>query len=77
MLNLIPWIIGIGNLVSAVMVGKGKASGWVVMLLAQALFVVYGLATNQQGFILQLGMIGIAGMNLYKWKQLNQLEVTN
>jgi hypothetical protein len=70
--ELTPWLIGIGNVASAIMVGRRMRSGWAVLAVAQVTFVVYALLTGQQGFVLQMFMVAIASMNWWKWKGDNE-----
>lgn len=62
--EVVPYVIGLGNLSSALMVGARMPSGWLVLAATQVLLAVYGVATTQQGFALQAGMVVIALHNL-------------
>jgi len=64
----VPWLLAFGNVLSALLVGRGKRSGWGVMMVTQPAFVAYALITGQPGFMLQnIAMQGIASKNYLTW----------
>lgn len=64
----VPWLLAFGNVLSALLVGKGQRKGWVVMMLTQPAFVCYALLTGQPGFMLQnVAMQTIASHNYLSW----------
>ena len=64
----VPWVISLLNCTSIILNGQKKAVGWLVLVVAQIIFVVYGLIlTNQTGFLPQ-AFVGSAAMyNYYLW----------
>lgn len=68
MTQWVPWLLAFGNVLSALLVGRQKKSGWVVMMLTQPAFVAYALFTGQPGFMLQnVAMQSIASHNYLTW----------
>lgn len=65
----VPFVISTGNPLSALLVGFGAKSGWLVLIATQLIFVTYGWATHQVGFTLQLMMIVVGVHNWWLWKQ--------
>jgi len=49
--------------------GSGRRSGWIVGLCIQALWLSYGIATQQWGFLVSACAYSLViGRNLAKWK---------
>jgi hypothetical protein len=65
----VPWVIGLGNVCSALLVGDKHNEGWIVLAVTQGMFAVYGIATGQIGFVLQLLMILVALVNYNQWNE--------
>jgi hypothetical protein len=64
-----PWIVSIGNVTSALLIRRGKISGWWVLAVAQLVFIVHSISTpSDTGFILgNLTMLAVALDSVRVW----------
>ena len=63
------FLFGPFNIVSALLVGRGKISGWVVLIAVQLGMVAFGVATGYWGFVMNLGMVAVGVFNYTKWRK--------
>lgn len=66
---LSTFLFGPFNIVSAWLVGRGKISGWVVLVAVQLGMVAFGIATGYWGFVMNLGMVAVGVLNYMKWRK--------
>jgi hypothetical protein len=60
-------VVGIAGLWLA---GRDRSVGWAIGLGAQALWIVYALATGQPGFIVSAVAYGVVyGRNWFRWRR--------
>jgi hypothetical protein len=67
------FLFGPFNIVSAWLVGRGKISGWVVLVAVQLGMVAFGIATGYWGFVMNLGMVAVGVLNYVKWRNKDKL----
>ncbi len=70
---LSTFLFGPFNIVSAWLVGRGKISGWVVLVAVQLGMVAFGIATGYWGFVMNLGMVAVGVLNYMKWRNKDKL----
>jgi hypothetical protein len=63
------FLFGPFNIVSAWLVGRGKISGWVVLVAVQLGMVAFGIATGYWGFVMNLGMVVVGVVNYRRWRK--------
>lgn len=62
-------LAGLG-VISLILTGKKKKSGWVVGLINSGLWVIYALTTNQPGFLISSAVfITVQARNWLAWNQ--------
>jgi hypothetical protein len=68
-MELWSWTLeGIG-LIGAYFVGRKRWQGWIVMILASVLWIVFGLKTHQYGFtVASMAFLGVYSRNLRAWR---------
>ena len=68
-MELWSWTLeGIG-LIAAYFVGRKLWQGWIVMILASVLWIVFGLRTRQYGFsVASMAFLVVYSRNLRAWK---------
>lgn len=66
---LAPYLFGPGNVVSALLVGRGRRAGWVVLVVVQLAMIAFGLATGYWGFTLNACMAAVGGYNFVRWRR--------
>lgn len=71
---LAPYLFGPGNVVSALLVGRGKRSGWVVLVAVQAAMIAFGIATGYWGFTLNACMAAVGVYNFARWRRRGVVE---
>lgn len=63
-------LISISILTSAFLCGSMKITGWIILMIAQSIFITYVIITQQWGLLPQnVGMGLIAVRNFRKWKR--------
>ncbi len=67
--DVVPWVVGAGNVASAAMTGHGIRAGWPVLVAAQVTLIAYGILTGQYGFVLQVVLVVVASINWWKWRR--------
>jgi hypothetical protein len=71
----LSWILAIFSLIGMWNVGKYRLWAWAYLGVLEILWTVYGILTEQYGFILlTIGYIMIYTINYKRWKQ-NQKEM--
>ena len=71
---LSTFLFGPFNILSAWLVGRGKISGWVVLVAVQLGMVAFGIATGYWGFVMNLGMVAVGVLNYTKWRNKDKLH---
>lgn len=68
-MELWSWMLeGIG-IIAAYLVGRKLWQGWIVMILASVLWIVFGLRTRQYGFsVASMAFLVVYSRNLRAWK---------
>ena len=68
-MELWSWVLeGIG-LIGAYFVGRKLWQGWIVMILASVLWIVFGLRTRQYGFsVASMAFLVVYSRNLRAWR---------
>ena len=70
-MNYWSYILTAVGVTALYLAGKGKAVGWLIGLLAQLLWIGYGIATHQYGFILSAVAYGyVYTRNALQWLSL-------
>lgn len=70
---LSTFLFGPFNILSAWLVGRGKISGWMVLVAVQLGMVAFGIATGYWGFVMNLGMVAVGVLNYMKWRNKDKL----
>lgn len=70
------FLFGPFNIVSAYLVGRGKISGWVVLVAVQLGMVAFGIATGYWGFVMNLGMVAVGVLNYRRWRKAQSYSPT-
>jgi hypothetical protein len=66
-------VVGAGNITSVALTGTGRWLGWPVLIAAQLTFAVYGAITSQQQlWLLNVGMVAFAVIMWRRWHRLGQ-----
>jgi len=63
------FLFGPLNMLSALLVGRRRAVGWVVLIVVQLAMTGFGVVTGSWGFVMNLGMAGIGAHNLIAWRR--------
>ena len=64
------WTLGGVAAVGLLIVGRKKTWGWLFLVGAQAMWIVYGVTTRQYGFIASgLGFAVLNGDNWVRWRR--------
>jgi hypothetical protein len=68
-MELWSWVLeGIG-LIGAYFVGRKRWQGWIVMILASVLWIVFGMRTRQYGFsVASMAFLVVYSRNLRAWR---------
>lgn len=74
----VPYVIAAGNIISLLLTRDGHRSGFVLLVLAQALFVAYAELTGQQGFFLQNVLMTILAVHSWvEWTRTPPMLLLN
>ena len=68
-MELWSWVLEGMGLIGAYFVGRKRWQGWIVMILASVLWIVFGLRTKQYGFsVASMAFLVVYSRNLRAWK---------
>lgn len=68
-MELWSWTLEGLGLIGAYFVGRKRWQGWIVMILASVLWIVFGLQTHQYGFaVASMAFLVVYSRNLRAWR---------
>ena len=71
------WLLAAVGLCGLYVAGSGKSWGWLIGLVAQALWIAYALATGQYGFLVtSVGYGAVYLRNFLAWRREAALRAT-
>lgn len=69
------WVLLGGGLLVQWLAGSGRSSAWVVGLVFQVLWLAYGLATDQSGFVVSAVLYAVVhARNLVRARRIREAE---